>query len=316
MGMSHAYGTSNEQENLSVLNCALEMGCNFWDTADFYSEGENEKLLSKALKGNREEVFLCTKVGNVFDRTLTSHQDQVQKQVDWIVDGSPDYINKCIDKSLQRLGVDHIDLYYLHRVDPLIPIEESIGAMADLVKRGKVRYLGLSEASVDTIRRAAAVHPITALQSEYSLWTRDIEDSVIPLCRELGITIVPFAPLGRGYLTGKITKKNDLAQDDWRRKFPRFQDDNIEKNKKIVKALEEISALYKVTPAQIALAWLLEQEEHLIPIPGTRHIKYLKENFSATQISLSEENLSILNAYKNEIAGERFPINMSKLVDR
>lgn len=313
MGMSHAYGASDETENLRVLRRALELGCNYWDTADFYGAGTNEALLGKALTHHRSQVFLATKVGNVFDKTLTSHQDQVSAKADWIVDGTPDYIRKSVHRSLQRLSVDVIDLYYLHRVDPHVPIEESVGTLSRLVEEGKVRYIGLSEASADNIRRAARIHPIAALQSEYSLWTRDVEATILPTCRELNIAFVAYAPLGRGFLTGAIQKANDLSPNDWRHTFPRFQEEILDKNRSIVDTISAIAAQHKATLAQIALAWLLAKGGDIIPIPGTRHIKYLEENSSAGTIRLSAEELGELEKLK--AFGHRFPENMRKFLD-
>lgn len=313
MGMSHAYGPSDQMENLKVLDRAIEMGCNFWDTADFYGAGKNETLLGQALRQRRNQVFLATKVGNVADRSLTSHQDQVGSNVPWIVDGTPEYIYKCIDLSLQRLGVDYVDLYYLHRVDPLVPVEESVSAMAELVKRGKVRYLGLSEASANTIRRAAKVHPITALETEYSLWSRQIEIEILPVCRQLGITLVAYAPLGRGFLTGQIEKLDNLASDDYRRIFPRFIGDNLLKNLEVVKIVRRIAENHEVTPAQVAIAWVLSRGQDVIPIPGTRHLKYLEQNIGAAKIRLSAEEINELGSL--QAAGERYPEMMQKLIN-
>ncbi|MFZ2098173.1 MAG: aldo/keto reductase [Anaerolineales bacterium] len=304
MGMSQSYGPADDDESLRVLDQAIELGCNFWDTADVYGGGKNELLLSHAMKKHRQKVFLATKVGNVRDRTLTSHQDQVKENAPWIVDGTPAYIKKCIDLSLQRLGVEYVDLYYLHRVDPLVPIEETVGAMAELVKQGKVRFLGLSEASATTIRRAMKVHPITALQSEYSLWTRGVEAEILPTCRELGITFVPFSPLGRGFLTGTVQKTDELSSDDFRRNIPRFLGDNFEKNLKIIPTIHSIAENHHTTPAQIALAWVLAQGEDLIPIPGTKHVKYLKQNIAAADLQLTDEEISQLEAI--QVYGERY----------
>jgi aryl-alcohol dehydrogenase-like predicted oxidoreductase len=304
MGMSQSYGPADDDESLRVLDQAIELGCNFWDTADVYGGGKNELLLSRALKKHRQKVFLATKVGNVRDRTLTSHQDQVKENAPWIVDGTPEYIHKAIDLSLQRLGVEHVDLYYLHRVDPLVPIEETVGAMAELVKQGKVHFLGLSEASASTIRRAMKVHAITALQSEYSLWTRGVEAEILPTCRELGITFVPFSPLGRGFLTGTVQKTDELSSDDFRRNIPRFLGDNFEKNLKIIPTIRSIAENHHATPAQIALAWVLAQGEDLIPIPGTKHVKYLEQNIAAADLQLTDEEISQLEAI--QVYGERY----------
>jgi aryl-alcohol dehydrogenase-like predicted oxidoreductase len=314
MGMSQSYGPADDTESLRVLDRAIELGCNFWDTADVYGSGKNEILLSQALKKHRAYVFLATKVGNVRDRTLTSHQDQVKENSPWIVDGTPQYIKKCIDLSLQRLGVEVIDLYYLHRVDPLVPIEETVGAMSELVKQGKVRFLGLSEASTETIRRGMKIHKITALQSEYSLWTRGIEAEILPTCRDLGITFVPFSPLGRGFLTGTVKKTEDLFADDFRRRIPRFSGDNLTKNLQIVSIIRQIADNHHATPAQIALAWVLSQGEDLIPIPGTKHLNYLEENIASANISFTSEELVQLDQI--QVFGERYPEVSQKFVQR
>jgi aryl-alcohol dehydrogenase-like predicted oxidoreductase len=305
MGMSQSYGPADDSESLRVLDRAIELGVNFWDTADTYGSGKNEQLLSKALMIHRPKLFLATKVGNVYDRSLTTHQDQVQANAPWIVDGTPEYIHRCIDLSLKRLGVDHVDLYYLHRVDPLVPIEETVGAMADLVKQGKVRYIGLSETSAATIRRAARVHPITAVQSEYSLWTRHVEAEILPTCRDLGITFVPYSPLGRGFLTGTVQDTGKLSADDFRRRVPRFIGDNFNKNLQILPVIRYIAAQYHATPAQIALAWVLAQGQDLIPIPGTKHVKYLEENLGAADIKLTDEDIQQLDTF--HAYGERYP---------
>lgn len=296
MGMSQSYGPADEDESLRVLNRAIELGCNFWDTADMYGAGKNELLLAKALKKHRKQVFLATKVGNVYDRSLTSHQDQVQAGQTRIVDGTPEYIRKCMDLSLQRLGVEAVDLYYLHRVDPLVPIEETVGAMAELVKQGKARYLGLSEAGAVTIRRAAQAHPIAALQSEYSLWTRHVEREILPTCRELGIAFVPFSPLGRGFLTGALKTTETLTQGDFRLSSPRFQGENFEKNLEIVEIIRRVAERHGVLPAQIALAWVLAQGSDILPIPGTKRVSYLEQNLAAAEVQLSAEDLKELGS--------------------
>jgi aryl-alcohol dehydrogenase-like predicted oxidoreductase len=315
MGMSWAYGTPDNEESLRVLARALDLGINHWDTADLYGAGQNEILLAQILKDRREEVFLATKFANVFDRTLTSHQDQVTANVGWIVDGTPLYVRRCIERSLLRLEVEHIDLYYQHRVDPATPIEETVGAMAKLVTEGKVRYLGLSEASAETIRRAHAVHPIAAVQSEYSLWTRDYEEDVIPVCAELGITFVPYSPLGRGFLTGQIKSFEDLPADDWRRNNPRFQPENFEKNFEIVRVVQDIATAQEATPAQVALAWVLAKGEHLAPIPGTKRVHYLEENAGADNLTLSDEEVSRLSAIQPPL-GDRYPAAMMQTLKR
>lgn len=306
MGMSWAYGAPNDEESLRVLARSLEIGVNHWDTADLYGAGDNEKLLSGALKGKRDQVFLATKFGNVYDRKLTSHQDQVEKNASWIVDGTPAYARKCIELSLQRLKVDYVDLYYLHRVDPKVPIEETVGAMAGFVKEGKVKHIGLSEASAETIRRAHKVHPIAAVQSEFSLWTREYEDDVVPLTEELGIAFVPYSPLGRGFLTGNIKKPEDLPEDDWRRSNPRFQGENLVKNLAIVDVVERIARERGVSPGQVALAWVLMQGPHILPIPGTKRLRYLEENASASNVVLTSDDLVALDE-ANPAEGERYP---------
>lgn len=309
MGMSWAYATPDRAQALETLDHALKIGVDFWDTADLYGSGENELLLAEKLKGHRDEVFLCTKFANVYDRSLTSHQDLVEAGKEWIVDGTPEYVKKCCDLSLQRLGVDTIDLYYQHRVDPRTPIEETVGAMAELVKAGKVRHLGLSEASAASIRKAVAVHPIAAVQSEYSLWTRDFEEDVIPLCAEHGITFVPYSPLGRGFLTGVITNIDDLEETDWRRQTPRFQPGNFEHNMQLTDRVKEIAAKHGCTPSQIALAWVLSKGENIVPIPGTTKVKNLETNVGALDVALTPEDFAALDGF--EIKGERYmPMGM------
>jgi aryl-alcohol dehydrogenase-like predicted oxidoreductase len=299
MGMSDFYGPSEEANNLAVLNHALDHGVNFLDTADMYGVGENERLLAKVLATRRDEVVLATKFGNV----RAPNGDYLG------VNGRPEYVASACDASLQRLGVDHIDLYYQHRVDRNVPIEETVGAMARLVEAGKVRHLGLSEASAQTIRRAAAVHPIAALQSEYSLWTRDVEDEILPTTRELGIGFVPYSPLGRGFLTGAIKGTDGLAANDWRRLNPRFQDGNAEQNLALVNALSELAEARGCTPAQLALAWLLHRGPDIVPIPGTRRISRLDENAGAASIRLDANELQridqVLGAH--DVAGTRYP---------
>lgn len=286
MGMSDFYGPSEEATNLAVLHHALDIGVNFLDTADMYGVGENEKLLAKVLRERRGEIVLATKFGNVRgpDGAFLG------------VNGRPEYVAAACDASLQRLGVDCIDLYYQHRVDRTVPIEETVGAMARLVEAGKVRHLGLSEAAPATIRRAAAVHPIAALQTEYSLWTRDVEAEILPTCRELGIGFVPYSPLGRGFLSGEIKSIDDLAADDYRRSNPRFQGENFQKNLDLVAAVQAIAADRGVTAAQLALAWVLAQGEHLVPIPGTRRAKTLEENVAAADLALTADDLARIEA--------------------
>lgn len=304
--MSWAYGPSDEAENLRVLGRALEIGVNFWDTADVYGAGKNELLLAQALKGRRERVFLASKFGNVYDRSMTTHQDLAGDEKAWVVDGTPGYVRKCCEASLRRLNVDHIDLYYQHRVDPRTPIEDTVGEMAKLVEEGKVRYLGLSEAAAETIRRANKVHPIAAVQTEYSLWTRDVEPEILPACRELGIAFVAYSPLGRGFLTGSIQKDEDLAPDDMRRNHPRFQGENLKQNQALAQRVKSVAERKGVTPAQVALAWLLAQGEDILPIPGTRHIRYLEQNAAAADIALTQQDYEELERLP-EAVGFRYP---------
>jgi aryl-alcohol dehydrogenase-like predicted oxidoreductase len=299
MGMSDFYGTSDENEAIKTIHYALDHGVNFLDTADMYGPFTNEILVGKAIKDRRDEVVLATKFGN-----------ERRPDGSWIgVNGKPEYVKKACDASLKRLGVDHIDLYYQHRVDTSVPIEETIQAMADLVREGKVRYLGMSEAAPATIRRAAKVHPITALQSEYSLWTRDPEDEVLATVRELGIGFVAYSPLGRGFLTARWKTPDDIPVDDWRRRQPRFQGENFYKNLEIVKKVESLADQKGVTSGQLALAWVLAKGDDVVPIPGTKHVEYLKENIAATDIKLTDEDLKLLDeaAPRGVAAGDRYP---------
>jgi aryl-alcohol dehydrogenase-like predicted oxidoreductase len=299
MGMSDFYGPSDEEKSLETLHHAIETGVTFWDTSDMYGQGHNERLVGRALEGRRDRVVLATKFG-----ILRGEDGAVTG-----IDGRPEYVRQACDASLQRLNVDHIDLYYQHRVDPKVPIEETVGAMAELVKAGKVRHLGLSEAAADTLRRAAKVHPIAALQTEYSLWTRDIEDEILPACRELGIGLVAYSPLGRGFLTGKIQNVDELASDDWRRHNPRFQGENFEKNLKLAARIREIAEQKGCTPAQLALAWVLAQGEDVVPIPGTRSSQRLDENAAAANVKLSADDLAEIDAAlpRTAVAGLRYP---------
>jgi len=308
MGMSEFYGTRDDQESIATIHRALDLGVTFLDTADMYGCGENEKLVGRAIQGRRDQVILATKFGNV--------RDAEGKFVG--VNGRPEYVRQCCDASLQRLGVEQIDLYYQHRVDPAVAIEETVGAMSELARAGKVRYLGLSEAAPATIRRAAKVHPMSALQTEYSLWTRDVEAEILPTCREMGIGFVPYSPLGRGFLTGKIRKIDDLSGGDWRRQGPRFQGENFERNLAIVDRLEALAQNHKCKPAQLALAWVLAQGQDIVPIPGTKRRTYLEENVAALQIRLSPEDLAELNqaAPVGGTAGARYPESSMAAVSR
>jgi len=299
MGMSEFYGPSNEKESIATIHRALELGFNILDTADMYGPFKNEELVGKAIKGKRDRVIIATKFGNVRDP-----KDPTKRGIN----GRPEYVRQACEGSLKRLGVDTIDLYYQHRVDKDTPIEETVGAMAELVREGKVRYLGLSEASVTTIRRAHKVHPISAVQTEYSLWTRDPEDGLVDALRLLDVGFVAYSPLGRGFLTGQIKKIDDLAQDDFRRQNPRFQGENFRHNLELVARVEEIAKEHKCTPAQLALAWVLAQGDDIVPIPGTRRPERLEENVAALNVVLSESDLRRIDAAapKGIAAGERY----------
>ncbi|NLR64642.1 aldo/keto reductase [Chitinophaga varians] len=306
MGMSFAYGDTNEEESLKTLELALELGINFLDTADMYGQGANEILLSKILATKRDKIFIATKFGFRF-----------KEDGSYYFDGSPKHMKQAVEDSLKRLNVDVIDLYYTHRVDENVPIEETVGAMADLVKAGKVRYLGLSEASAASIRKAYAVHPIAALQSEYSLFTRDVEGEILQTTRELGISLVAYSPLGRGMTTGAITDTATLADNDFRKTLPRFQEGNFEQNLQTVTALDSFAKEKGITSAQLSLAWLLAQGEDIIPIPGTKRRKYLQENAAAADVQLSDADLEKINAIlKDGIAGSRYSEGALKLVNR
>jgi aryl-alcohol dehydrogenase-like predicted oxidoreductase len=310
MGMSDFYGPADDHKSIQLIHDAIGMGVNFFDTADVYGMGRNESLVGTALHapGTREKVIIATKFANV--------RDAQGKFLG--VNGKPEYVKEACDKSLQRMGIDYIDLYYQHRVDPGTPIEETVGAMADLVKAGKVKHLGLSEAAPQTIRRACKVHPIAALQTEYSLWSREPETELIPLCEELNITFVPYSPLGRGFLAGRFKSINDLTADDWRRNNPRFQGENFQKNLDLVRRIEEMAKQKNCTAAQLALAWVLAKSPNIVPIPGTRHLDRLKDNIGAVNVKLTDNDMKQIDEIlpMHAAAGERYPEAAMKALNR
>jgi len=308
MGMSEFYGAKNDEQSVRTIHHALELGINFLDTADMYGTGHNESLVGRAIKGHREKVILATKFSILRGKNGSFEG----------VNGKPEYVKAACDASLKRLGIEVIDLYYQHRVDPNTPIEETVGAMADLVKSGKVRFLGLSEAAPQTIRRAHSVHPISVLQTEYSLWTRDVETEILSTCRDLGIGFVPYSPLGRGFLTGRIRTLQDLEEGDYRRHSPRFEKENLGYNLSIIKRLEEIASHKQCSLAQLALAWLLSQGDDIVPIAGTKHTKYLEDNIQALKVRLSAEDLDMINqaAPVGAAKGQRYPAQAMQSVNR
>jgi aryl-alcohol dehydrogenase-like predicted oxidoreductase len=309
MGMSAFYGTTDEPEALATIDRALELGCNFLDTAEAYGPFTNEELVGKAIAGRRDQFVIATKFATRYERG----EDGELKR---ILDGSPQNVRRAIEGSLERLGTDHVDLYYLHRVDPKTPIEETVGAMGELVEEGKVRHIGLSEAAPETLRRGHATHPITALQTEYSIWERGVEDEILPTCRELGIGFVAYSPLGRGFLSGRFRKPEDLDEGDFRRKGPRFTGDALEQNLRLVAKVEEIAAEKGCTPGQLALAWVLAQGDDVVPIPGTKRRKYLEENLAAAEIELTDDELARIDSEIPQAAGDRYDRDGMAAVNR
>ncbi|MFI8454435.1 aldo/keto reductase [Kitasatospora sp. NPDC085464] len=311
MGMSAFYGTADQDEGIATIRRALELGVNFLDTAQVYGPLTNESLVGEAVRGHRDEYVIATKFNYRMDGAVPGDMSTVGPQ-----DGSAAHVRSSVHGSLARLGTDRIDLYYQHRVDPAVPIEETVGALGELVAEGKVRHIGLSEASAETIRRAHAVHPVTAVQSEYSLWTRDVEAEVLPMCRELGIGFVPYSPLGRGFLAGRFSSPDELDRDDFRRTNPRFTDANLAANLRLAEKVKQIAAEKEVTPAQLAIAWVLARGEDLVPIPGTKRRTYLEQNAGAVDVELTDEDLARIEAELPEVAGERYDEDGMRAVNR
>ncbi|MER6279392.1 aldo/keto reductase [Streptomyces sp. NPDC059688] len=301
MGMSAFYGSTDQEEGVATIRRALELGIDFLDTAQLYGPLTNESLVGEAVRGHRDEYVIATKFNYRMDDAVPGDMSTIGRQ-----DGSAEHVRSSVHGSLERLGTDYIDLYYQHRVDPDVPIEETVGALGELVAEGKVRHIGLSEASAETIRRAHAVHPVTAVQSEYSLWSRDVEAEVLPACRELGIGFVPYSPLGRGFLAGRFSSPDELDENDFRRNNPRFTDTNLDANLRLAEKVKEIAAEKDVTPAQLAIAWVLAQGENLVPIPGTKRRSYLEQNAGAAGIELTKEDLARIDAELPEVAGQRY----------